>query len=84
VNYVVRLLRYAERTKMREHTIHELKVEIEQATRRYVTNGNVLVAAILLGISVKRTEDRGNDAYVAISRKHRFAAAQIAQENLHL
>lgn len=78
VNHVARLLRYADRTKMREHTVHDLKVEIEQATHRYVTNGSVLVAAVLLGISVKRTEDGGNGAYLAVSRKHKFPVAQIA------
>jgi hypothetical protein len=55
-----------------------LKVEIEQATRHYVTNGSVLVAAILLGISVKRTEDKRNGAYVGISRRFRMPSRQVA------
>jgi hypothetical protein len=46
VNHVARLLRYADRSKACGHTVHELKVEIEQATRKYVTNGSVLVAII--------------------------------------
>lgn len=77
MNHVARLLRYADRANALDHTVHELKVEIEQATRQYVTNGSVLVAVILLGIPVKRIEERNSGAYVVISRKYRFPVVRV-------
>ena len=78
VNHVARLLRYSDRTNALDHTVHGLKVEIEQATRKYVTNGSVLVAIILLGIPVKRIEERNSGAHVAISSNQQFPVARVA------
>lgn len=82
VNIVARLLRYADRAPHTEHTIHELKVEIEFVTRCYVSNGAVLTAVLLLGIHAKQTEERTSGAYVAISRKHKFLSPRASAAQL--
>jgi hypothetical protein len=83
VNRAAALLATAARVKTKASAAfsYALKHQLESADGRYICNGAAILAAYLLGLKVWPIDDWGRstpNAYIGVSRKHRFEIADAA------